>query len=335
MRLWSSSGLHALVLSLAAKESFARVLTKRDSPVLPGLWADPNIAVVNKTYYLFVTTDGFEGWSGKEFYWWKSPDLVSWTRSEEPFLVLDGENGNVPWAVGSAWAPTFAARDGRYYFYHSGENPSVSQGHKSIGVAVADHPEGPYTAQSTAMIRGTSDEEIVSNQSIDPAAFHDPVSGKWYFYWGNGVPVVAELGDDMVSLKAGWHRLQGLVDFREGLFVNYRDGIYHLTYSIDDTRSENYRVGYATADNPIGPWTYHGVILQKDTSLGILGTGHNSVLNVPGTDDWYIAYHRFARPGGGGFRRETTIDRLFIDEDTGLFLAVTPTLESVEPHVVP
>ncbi|EXK76299.1 hypothetical protein FOQG_18955 [Fusarium oxysporum f. sp. raphani 54005] len=137
----------------------------------------------------------------------------------------------------------------------------------------------------------------------------------------------------MISLKAGtWHKITGLEDFREGLFVNYRDGTYHLTYSIDDTRSENYRVGYATADNPIGPWTYCGVILQKDESLDILGTGHNSVINIPGTDEWYIAYHRFHIPDGGGFRRETTIDKLPIDKDTGLFSSVKPTLESVGPR---
>ncbi|RSL94805.1 hypothetical protein CDV31_014169 [Fusarium ambrosium] len=335
MHLWSRPNFKTLLVLLAAKGAFSRALFKRDSPVLPGLWADPNIAVVNNTYYLYVTTDGFEGWSGNEFFWWKSEDLVSWTRGEEPFLVLDGENGNVPWATGNAWAPGFAAKDGKYYFYHSGNNPSVSEGHKSIGVAVADHPEGPFTAQSKAMIQGTSDEEIVSNQSIDPAAFQDPETGKYYIYWGNGVPIVAELGDDMVSLKPGWSRLQGLTNFREGLFVNYRDGTYHLTYSIDDTRSENYRVGYATASNPIGPWTYQGVILQKDASLGILGTGHNSVLNIPGTDEWYIVYHRFQIPGGGGFMRETTIDKLYIDEDTGLFLPVKPTLESVEPRRLP
>jgi beta-xylosidase len=335
MRLLSIPS-HALVAFLALKSASARALTKRDSPVLPGLWADPNIAVVNNTYYLFVTTDGFEGWGGNEFYWWKSPDLVSWTKSEEPFLILDGENGNVPWATGNAWAPGFAARDGKYYFYHSGNNPSVKEGHKSIGVAVADHPEGSWKAQAEPMIKGTSDEPIVSNQAIDPAAFQDPETGKWYIYWGNGVPIVAELNDDMVSLKSGtWERIAGLEDFREGLFVNYRDGTYHLTYSIDDTGSENYRVGYATADNPIGPWTYRGVILKKDESKGILGTGHNSVLNIPGADEWYIAYHRFHIPDGGGFRRETTIDVLPIDEDTGLFAEVTPTLESVEPRPLP
>ncbi|WYZ33796.1 hypothetical protein EsH8_I_000072 [Colletotrichum jinshuiense] len=301
------------------------------SPVLPGLYADPNVAVFNGIYYIYVTSDGVPGWGGKTFYVWKSTDLVNWTRGEEPFLTLDGENGNVPWATGNAWAPTIAERDGKYYFYFSGHNAALNT--KTIGVAVADAPEGPFTAQPEAMI--LNNEAITASQAIDPAAFKDPVTGKYYLYWGNGRPLFAELNDDMVSVN--WDTLQamtGLVSFREGLFVVYRDGLYHLTYSIDDTGSENYRVGYATSEFVSGPWEFHGVVLQKDTSQGILGTGHNSMFNVPGTDDWYIVYHRFAIPGGGGYRRETTIDRVTFDSETGLINPVVPTLTSVEPQTV-
>jgi hypothetical protein len=180
----------------------------------------------------------------------------------------------------------------------------------------------------------TNGEAVKSGQAIDPAAFHDPVSGKYYLFWGNGTPVFAELNDDMVSVKTETIApISGLTSYREGTFVNYRDGLYHLTYSIDDTGSENYRVGYATSTSVTGPWTYRGVILQKDTSLGIRGTGHNSVINVPGTDDWYIAYHRFGMPDGDGTHRETTIDRIQFDEH-GLMKTVTPTLESVAPQTV-
>jgi hypothetical protein len=112
----------------------------------------------------------------------------------------------------------------------------------------------------------------------------------------------------------------------------YRKGLYHFTYSIDDTGSENYRVGYATSTSATGPFTYRGVILQKNASLGILATGHNSIVNIPGTDDWYIAYHRFAIPGGSGTMRETTLDRLYFDEG-GFIVPVIPTLESVPPLV--
>lgn len=257
---------------------------------------------------------------------------MQWTRTEQPFLTLDGENGNVPWATGNAWAPTAIERDGKYYFYFSGHNQELDT--KTIGAAVADSPEGPFAAEPTAMI--LNNEAITTSQAIDPAAFRDPVSGAYYLYWGNSVPLVAALGDDMVSIQ--WDTLQaleGLVDFREGLFMNYREGLYHLTYSIDDTRSENYRVGYATSESALGPFTYHGVILEKDPARGILGTGHNSVLNVPSTDDWYIVYHRFGIPDGNGTMRETAIDRLTFDPETGLMQTVLPTLEGVSPQRVP
>ncbi|MFP5359227.1 MAG: family 43 glycosylhydrolase [Actinomycetes bacterium] len=301
------------------------------SPVLPGLYADPNVFVDGDTYYIYATTDGYAGWGGKDFYVWSSTNLVDWERSEQPILTLDGENGNVPWATGNAWAPTIIERDGKYYFYFSGHNPTYNR--KTIGVAVADSPTGPFTAEPTAMI--LNNESVTSGQAIDPAAFEDPVSGKFYLYWGNGSPVMAELGDDMVSLKPGTLRsMSGLTSYREGSFVVYREGMYHLTYSIDDTGSPNYRVGYATAPSPEGPWTYRGVILEKDVSQGILGTGHNSVLNVPGTDDWYIVYHRFAIPGGNGNNRETTIDRLTFDAETGLMQTVTPTLGAVDAQEI-
>jgi hypothetical protein len=134
----------------------------------------------------------------------------------------------------------------------------------------------------------------------------------------------------MLSLRPNSTRtITGLVDFREALFVNYRQGLFHLTYSVDDTRSENYRVGYATATSVDGPWTYRGVVLQKDVNKGILGSGHSSIVNVPCTDDWYIAYHRFRIPDGNGTMRETTVDRVYFDED-GFIKPVVPTLESVD-----
>lgn len=306
-------------------------IAARDSPVLPGYYADPNIAVFGDTYYIYATTDGTPGWGGKEFFVWSSPDLVSWTRAETPFLTLNGTSGNVPWAVGNAWAPTIIERDGKFYFYFSGQNPEYNT--KTIGVAVADSPSGPFTAQPQAFI--LNNEALKTAQAIDPAAYQDPTTGKYYLFWGNSTPLFAELEDDMLSFKEGTLRaITGLTDFREGIFLNYRDGIFHLTYSIDDTRSVNYRVGYATSSSVEGPWTYRGVILQKDESKGILGTGHNSIIQVPGTDDWYIAYHRFAIPDGNGTMRETTIDRVYFDEE-GLIKPVVPTLESVAPEPVP
>ncbi|KAF1972079.1 Arabinanase/levansucrase/invertase [Bimuria novae-zelandiae CBS 107.79] len=341
-----ASPRHGTVIPITAKELAAITgntttssykaqkprLAKRDSPVLPGLYADPNIVIFGNTYYIYATTDGFSSWDGNVFYVWSSPDLVSWTRTSTPFLTLNGTNGNVPWAVGNAWAPTIIEKDGKYYLYFSGQNPAYNR--KTIGVAVADCPTGPFTAQQTAMI--LNDEVLTTGQAIDSAAFKDPTTGIYYLFWGNSGsegPLYAELSDDMLTLKNGTiGRVNGLVDFREGVFVNYRQGLFHMTYSVDDTRSENYRVGYATATNVHGPWTYRGIVLQKDVEKGILATGHDSVVQVPNTDDWYMAYHRFAIPDGNGTRRETTIDKVFFDEETGFMLPVVPTLGSVGPQ---
>ncbi|MFX6182746.1 family 43 glycosylhydrolase, partial [Acinetobacter baumannii] len=83
--------------------------------------------------------------------------------------------GNVPWASGNAWAPTIIEKGGKYYFYFSGHNPQDNR--KEIGVAVADSPEGPFTAEAQPMI--TNGESVHSGQAIDPAAFHDPKTGKY------------------------------------------------------------------------------------------------------------------------------------------------------------
>ncbi|WP_367324079.1 family 43 glycosylhydrolase [Streptomyces sp. HUAS ZL42] len=86
---------------------------------------------------------------------------------------------------------------------------------------------------------------------------------------------------------------------------------------------------------PLGPWTERGTILSKRPEYGILATGHHSVVNTPGTDDWYIVYHRFAlngpgKPAGDGTHRETTVDRMEFAAD-GSILPVVPTLESIRP----
>jgi hypothetical protein len=45
------------------------------------------------------------------------------------------------------------------------------------------------------------------------------------------------------------------------------------------------------------------------------GTGHHSVVNVPGTDRWYAVYHRHAIPGGSGYKRETCLARMEFNPD--------------------
>ena len=79
------------------------------------------------------------------------------------------------------------------------------------------------------------------------------------------------------------------------------------------------------ADNPI--------VLIQDPENGIYGTGHNSVIQIPGRDEWYIVYHRINRLYTGkdpGVHREVCIDRLEFNPD-GTIKQVTPTRKGIQP----
>ncbi|MER5514350.1 family 43 glycosylhydrolase [Streptomyces sp. NPDC002763] len=287
------------------------------SPVLPGLNADPNIVRFGDTFYLYPTTDGYDGWSGTRFKAYSSTDLVHWT---DHGVILD-LGPDVSWADSRAWAPTIAEKDGKYYFYFCAD--------ANIGVAVADSPTGPFKdALGKPLIKAGD----FSGQMIDPAVFTDD-DGTSYLYFGNGHAYVVPLNADMTSLDTA--KVQDITPsgYNEGSFVVKRAGTYYFMWSENDTRDENYRVAYATGPSPTGPWTKRGVILSKDLSQGIKGTGHHSVVHVPNTDDWYIAYHRFAVPGGDGTHRETTVDRLEFDAD-GLIKPVVPTLTGIDPVTI-
>ncbi|MGW3117663.1 family 43 glycosylhydrolase [Streptomyces sp. NPDC001107] len=287
------------------------------SPVLPGLNADPNIVRFGDTFYMYPTTDGFEGWSGTRFKAYSSTDLVHW---KDHGVILD-LGPDVSWADSRAWAPTIAEKDGKYYFYFCAD--------ANIGVAVSDSPTGPFKDALGKPLLKAGD---FSGQMIDPAVFTDD-DGQSYVYFGNGHAYVVPLGADMTSIDTSKVKDITPNGYNEGSFVIKRKGTYYFMWSENDTRDENYRVAYATGPSPTGPWTKRGVILSKDLSQGIKGTGHHSVVHVPNTDDWYIAYHRFAIPGGDGTHRETTIDKMEFDSD-GLIEKVVPTLTSIDPVTI-
>ncbi|WP_293942469.1 MULTISPECIES: family 43 glycosylhydrolase [unclassified Sphingobacterium] len=299
----------------------------RKNPILEGFYADPDVLYSNKTkqYYIYPTSDGFDGWGGYYFKTFSSPDLSHW---KDEGVILDLKK-DVAWGARNAWAPTITEKkvknNYKYYYYFTAA--------QKIGVAVADLPSGPFKDSGKPLI-DFRPEGVKGGQEIDPAVFNDPKSGKSYLYWGNGYLAVAELNKDMISIKKNTVKvLTPDKTFREGAYVVYRKGLYYFFWSEDDTRSENYRVRYGTSTSPYGPITVpeKNLILQKDPAKGIYGTGHNSILQIPGKDEWYIVYHRFNYPKGiamgdaAGFNREVCMDRLYFDGQ-GRVVPVVPTL---------
>lgn len=277
-----------------------RLSAERETPSpVSGYFADPNLFVHEGLYWLYATVDGFSDWSSTTFRAFSSADLLSWTDHGEIFDVTSSG-----WARGHAWAPGHAEKAGSHYLYYSADRGS-------IGVAVADHPAGPFTDIGKPLVTGGE----YAGVAIDPSVFVDH-DGRAYLWWGNGVAHCAVLTDEMTSIDH--ESVVSVVpeEFREAPWVHRRGDVYYLSWSAGDTRDAEYRVLYSTGTTPTGPWEFGGVVIEKQPRRGILATGHHSVSRVSHDSDvWVIAYHRFALDGGDGYHREVRFDLLNHDSD--------------------
>ena len=86
-------------------------------------------------------------------------------------------------------------------------------------------------------------------------------------------------------------------------------------------------IAYGTADSPLGPWTYQGVILDPVSST----TSHPGVIEFKG--QWYLVYHTADAKGGGHFRRSVAIDKIEWDDSVkpARMLKVVQTHEPQPP----
>lgn len=238
---------------------------------------------------------------------------------------------DVPWAARQMWAPDATEKNGKYYFYFPAKDPNDVF---YLGVAVGDSPTGPFTAQP---------EPIKGSFSIDPAVFED--EGEYYLYWGgiwggqlqrwttgefssedqypaDDQPAltakVARLRDDMLEFdeaprdivildEAGEPLTTGdnLRRYFEGPWVHKYKGTYYFSYSTGDTHT----ISYATGDNPYGPFTYRGIILEP-----VLGwTNHHSIVEVEGK--WYLFYHDCEVSEGVTHLRNIKMTEIHYNED--------------------
>ena len=316
----------------ALSEEWTVTAAERGNAVLDGFYADPNIAYFNGKYYIYPTTDGGSGWDAPYFKCFSSDDLVHW---KDEGVILDLKD--VSWSNGkNGWAPTIAERNGKYYFYYSAA--PANNGAKNLAVAVSDSPTGPFEDKGV-IVQGGS----YTGQMIDSAVFVDD-DGLAYLYWGNGRMYGAKLSADMLHIDGAVKELTPS-NFREASFMVKRNGRYYMMWSDDDTGSPNYNVRYGTMDSPLGTITGNTVVLHRNNASSnlIKGTGHHSVINIPGTDDWYICYHRFntalygnqeTQSSAAGNHRETCIDKMEFDA-SGNIKPVTPTLNGITEPVYP
>lgn len=96
--------------------------------------ADPAVRVFNDTLFVYTShdQDTATGFNMEDWRVFSTTDMINWT-DHGAVLSLN----EIPWADRYAWAPDCIKRNGKYFFYFPVEQ-------KHIGVAVSDHPYGPF-----------------------------------------------------------------------------------------------------------------------------------------------------------------------------------------------
>lgn len=270
--------------------------------------ADPSARVFNGRVYVYPSHDilgkpgqGRPNWFCMEDYHvFSSANLTDWT---DHGVILSQKT--TPWADATTydmWAPDCIYRNGKYYFYF----PTTAKGGINgkgftVGVAIADKPEGPFKPQA---------EPIKGIHGIDPNVFIDK-DGQAYLYWAQGNIFAAKLKDNMLELASDPVVLkdfpaQGL---KEGPYLFERNGTYYLTYPHVANKTE--RLEYATSNSPLGPFKFTGVIM--DESASGCWTNHQSIIEFK--NQWYLFYHNNDLSPKFDKNRAVRADSLFFNAD--------------------
>lgn len=267
--------------------------------------ADPAALVCNNKVYIYAGHDECPAPDNhyvlNEWLVFSSDDMKKWTEHPVPLKA-----SAFKWSKGEAWASQVIERNNKFYWYVTVEHGTIKG--KSIGVAVADNPLGPFTdAKGSALITNdmTTEYTKINWDDIDPSIFIDD-DGQAYLFWGNTQCYYAKLKDNMIELDSPIMTVE-LPDFTEAPWVHKYNDWYYLSYA----QFFPEKIGYSMSKNINGPWEYKGILNEI---AGNSNTNHQSIIEFK--DKWYFIYHNGAIPTqGGSFRRSVCIDRLYYNPD--------------------
>ncbi len=245
---------------------------------------------------------------------------------------------DVPWASKQMWAPDAAEKDGKYYLYFPAK---AHDGIFRIGVGVSDSPVGPFIPQPEAIKESFSIDPAVFKD--DNGSYYMYFGGIWggqlqrwssgtfkseyaespiAFLPGDNEPAlcakIAKLTDDLLEFaeapkdviildESGQPLLQGDNEkrFFEASWMHKYNGKYYFSYSTGDTHF----ICYAIGDNPYGPFTYSGRILEP-----VVGwTSHHSICEF--NSKWYLFYHDSSLSKGVTHLRSIKVTEFTYDEN--------------------
>jgi len=274
---------------------------------------DPFVLNHDGTYYMYCTSKGNEG-----FYYWKSKDLVNW---EKQGMALSNKTPGI-FGTNRFWAPEVVEYKGKFYMtYSAGDSTGIMQ----LCLAVSDSPNGPFKDYQSPWYKNKLSH-------IDATILLDGDKAYTYFVRDCSTNMIngrstsqifaAQLSDDLkafvtepklvITPDQPYEDINGTRLWNEGPSVLKHGDKYYMTYSANGYNTHEYCVCYATADNPLGPWTKapENPILKANLSIGVSGPGHNSFAYSPDGTELFIVYHAHTIPDKPSGNRALYIDRV-------------------------
>lgn len=304
--------------------------------------ADPSAHVFGNRLYIYPSHDWDSGESFDDdggHFQMKDYHVLSMDDIDQAEATDHGMTfgvADVPWALKQLWDNDVVYHNGRYYMVFCAKD-KCSVFH--LGVAISERPEGPFVPQP---------DPIRGSYSIDPCVFKDD-DGQIYVYfgglWGGQLqrykdnvalgteylPIgdeaalpgrIARMTDDMLQFAES-PRPVVVVDetgkpltasnphrFFEASWMHKYAGRYYFTYSTGDT----HLMCYATGDNPYGPFTFRGVLLEP-----VVGwTTHGSIAQFQG--HWYLFHHDCVPSDGKTWLRSLKVAEIEYDAEGLIYL---------------
>ncbi|KAB8138178.1 family 43 glycosylhydrolase [Gracilibacillus oryzae] len=243
---------------------------------------DPSVIKAEDSYYIF----------GSHLAAAKTEDLLQWeqiegdgaTPANSLFEDVTKElEEALTWAqTDTLWAPDVIQlkEDGKYYMYYNACHGSSPR--SAMGIAVSDHPEGPYedlglilrsgmTLEESATVDGTPYDEAhypevydatVHPNVVDPSVFYGQDGKLWMVYgsYSGGIFILEldpETGFPIEGQGYGKKLLGGNHSRIEAPYIVYNEETeyYYLYLSYGGLAADGgYNVRVARSENPDGPY---------------------------------------------------------------------------------
>ena len=307
----------------------------------PYVFDDPDVPGKKRVYVYGSHDNLIKYYCGKDQVVWSAPvdDLTNWRYDGVIFELKNDANGKKLNADGSGdvlYAPdvtvvTDANGKKTYYLY-----PNVQHDKRNSLVAKSDRPDGPFVPVNWSKEKADS---TVGPFAFDPACFVDD-DGRVYGYWGFERSFAAELDPTTMStVKPGTkivedmipgHKQDHLYRFFEASSIRKIKDKYVFIYSRFTNEGEfglpttNYTLAYCYSNNPLGPWTYGGTIIdgrgRERLADGTVvatacpgGNTHGSICEING--EWWVFYHRQA--GTSEYSRQAMVAPINVEVQEG------------------